>query len=80
MLCPECRCEMETGFLHVNGVRYPIQWFPKEIFYQKAFLPLTRQGTEKAGGVAVPLDQGGLLPHIEAYVCRECKKIVMNYE
>ena len=80
MLCPECRCEMESGFLHVNGVRYPIQWFPKDVFFKKAFMPLTKQGTEQAGGVAVPLDQGGLLPHIEAYVCKECKKLVINYE
>lgn len=80
MLCPECRNDMEAGFLHVNGVHYPIQWFPRDVFYKKVFLPLTKQGTEKAGGIAVPIDQGQLVPHIEAYVCKDCKKIVINYE
>lgn len=80
MICPKCGMEMEAGFMHVNGVRYPIQWFPKDVFTKKVFLPLTKDGTEKAGGVVVPLDQGGLIPHVPAYVCKECKNMLIEYE
>lgn len=80
MICPECRRNMEDGFLHVNGWKYPIQWFPKEVLTQKTFMPMSKRGTEKAGGIVVPVEQSCMMPHVDAYICKECKKIVINYQ
>lgn len=80
MICPECKSDMEEGILHVNGVKYPIQWFPKSVFMQKTFMPITKQGTEKVGGIVVPVDQSGMLPHVDAYICKNCRTITVKYQ
>lgn len=80
MNCPYCGTEMEKGTLHSRGGNYFLPDGKKEskiVFYTKHYI-------EKAGAIALPPDPyGGLFDPVEwptAYCCRECKKIVIEYE
>lgn len=83
MKCPECNCDMEVGMLLTNARAYGHpQWFPKDTFLKKTFIPVTQKGTEEAGGVVLRQRKNcsdPTVPHIEAHICRKCKKLMVDY-
>lgn len=80
MVCPYCGKEMESGVINVsNGAKSPISWLPQEVILNKTFMPVTKKGTEKLGGIALPVKNTFMLPHIDAYICKDCRKIIIDY-
>ncbi|MGE4215080.1 MAG: PF20097 family protein [Anaerotignaceae bacterium] len=68
MKCPYCNAEMKKGVIQSP---YDLNWLPKKSlignadFHQDS-IKLSK-GSPLSGGV------------VEAYVCSECRKIVINY-
>lgn len=80
MICPICNENMENGIINIpSGMKNPINLYPYDVFMQKAFMPFTKKGIEKAGGVVLLIDQSLMMPHINAYNCRKCRKIIIDY-
>lgn len=78
MICPNCNEEMEKGVIVVYDTFYT-RWFSKDIFMKKTCLPISKKSTEKAGGIVLPVDQSCMISHINAYNCKKCRKIIIDY-
>ncbi|MCI8291259.1 MAG: hypothetical protein HFJ25_03275 [Clostridia bacterium] len=71
IICPYCGKQLIQGYIQSPR---PISWLPKKL---KLFTLAGFKGKE-----AVVLSEGKCLsaPCVIAYNCRECKKIIIDYE
>nr|WP_326185720.1 PF20097 family protein [uncultured Oscillibacter sp.] len=78
MKCPVCGKEMERGKV-ATDYSHGLFFLPPD--GEIGFYP-TEKKIEKRGGIVLDAPFGWNLPNemeIPAYVCRECRKIVMEY-
>lgn len=68
MKCPYCNAEMKKGVLQSP---YGLNWLPKKSLI----------GNSDFHEGSIKLSKGSLLRGgvVEAYVCSECRKIIINY-
>ena len=71
MQCPKCNRTMEHGYLHAGA---PVVWSTEEV-------KMTKLAFEKIGDIRIRSKVDELLSPAcdEAYVCRQCRMIVMRY-
>ncbi|WP_363320981.1 PF20097 family protein [Mahella sp.] len=74
-LCPYCGCRMEEGTFRRRGGNYSLP------IGQKAPLAYSQSSFEGRGAIMLPPDAFSTKPPTwpKAYVCRNCKKIILSY-
>ncbi|MGN1481748.1 PF20097 family protein [Porcipelethomonas sp.] len=80
MICPECKNEMKAGIIPVpSGAKCPMQWLPEDAYMKKTWIPVTKTGTQKLGGEILSVKTDAMIPHINAFICKKCRKIIIDY-
>ena len=78
MNCPNCGREMQKGMLRSRGCNY---FLPEG---EKIPWVYTKKNIEARGGIVLPPDPYTLDFSVgdfpEAYVCRDCRQIILRYE
>lgn len=71
MICPFCNEEMEKGVIQSKG---RLAWSRDE-----ALLPLSRLFQEDLIELTDPQEFFSLYPATDAYCCKHCKKVIIDY-
>lgn len=77
MICPKCEKEMCVGAIGGTG-KSELFWADNEWFNSKICNLYTERDAIKNGGLHIPIGNGMTSNRTKAWVCKECKLVLVD--